>query len=146
MTTAPKTQKPRPIHTERIGSISASIWPNTTTAGRTFYSTTIERMYWDGDELKNTDSFNYDDLLNVAKVSERAGCEYSSGAGFQWARPHPALTLRVPRRLASLDRAHPAAGPVPATWPENRAGAGACGRRWRSRWSRLGSPAAASLR
>jgi hypothetical protein len=72
MTPAPHTQKPRPIHTERIGAVSASIWPNTTADGRTFYSTTLERMYRDGDELKNTDSFNHDDLLNVAKVSERA--------------------------------------------------------------------------
>jgi hypothetical protein len=38
---------------------------------------------------------------------------------------------------ASLDRAHPAAGPAPAAWPENGLGQGA-GRphRWRSRWSR----------
>ena len=72
MPTAPKPQKPRPIHTERIGSISASIWPNTTEDGRTFYSTTLERMYRDGNETKNTTSFNHDDLLNVAKVSERA--------------------------------------------------------------------------
>jgi hypothetical protein len=29
-------------------------------------------MYRDGNETKNTNSFNHDDLLNVAKVSERA--------------------------------------------------------------------------
>ena len=40
------------------------------------------------------------------------------------------------RQLASLDRAHPAAGLAPAAWPENRAGSGACGLPWRSRWSR----------
>src|SRR5262245_1557128 len=72
MPTSPKPQKPRPAHTERIGAVSASIWPNTTDDGRTFYSTTFERMYRDGNETKNTTSFNHDDLLNVAKVCERA--------------------------------------------------------------------------
>jgi len=73
MTTASNSSKPRPIHTERIGTLSASIWSNTTAEGRTFYSVTFERTYRaEGDELKNASSFNHDDLLNVAKVAERA--------------------------------------------------------------------------
>ena len=72
MPTSPKPQKPRPVHTERIGAVSASIWPNSGGDGRTFYSITFERMYRDGNETKNTTSFNHDDLLNVAKVCERA--------------------------------------------------------------------------
>jgi len=46
----------------------------------------------------------------------------SLAAGRAYAvKAKPAATLRVALR-ASLDRAHPAAGHVPATWPENRAG------------------------
>ena len=73
MTTASNPQKPRPIHTEKIGPLSASIWSNPTSEGRTFYSVTFERTYRaEGDELKNASSFNQDDLLNVAKLAERA--------------------------------------------------------------------------
>jgi hypothetical protein len=70
--TASTPQKSRPAHTERIGTVSASIWANTTTAGRTFYSVTFERTYrGEGDELKQASRFNHDDLLNVAKIAER---------------------------------------------------------------------------
>ena len=73
MTTASTSQKPRPIHTEKIGALSASIWSNTTAEGRPFYSVTFERAYrTEGDERKYANSFNHDDLLNVAKLAERA--------------------------------------------------------------------------
>lgn len=66
-------QKSRPVHTERIGTVGASIWANTATAGRTFYSVTFERTYrGEGDELKQANSFNHDDLLNVAQLAKRA--------------------------------------------------------------------------
>jgi hypothetical protein len=72
MTTASNSSKPRPLHTEKIGALSASIWPNPTSEGRTFYSVTFERAYRDGDTFKSASSFNHDDLLNVAKLAERA--------------------------------------------------------------------------
>jgi len=72
MTTASNPQKPRPIHTEKIGAVSASIWQNPTAEGRTFYSVTFERSYRDGDAYKSASSFNHDDLLNLAKLAERA--------------------------------------------------------------------------
>ena len=59
MTTAPAAHKPRPIHTVKIGALSASIWPNTTGEGRTFYSVTFERAYrGDDNERKTSSSFN----------------------------------------------------------------------------------------
>lgn len=71
--TASTPQKSRPAHTERIGTVSASIWSNTATTGRTFYSVTFERTYRaEADELKNASSFNHEDLLNVAKLAGRA--------------------------------------------------------------------------
>jgi hypothetical protein len=45
MTSTPAAQKPRPLHTEKIGALSASIWLNTAAEGRTFYSVTFERTY-----------------------------------------------------------------------------------------------------
>ena len=71
--TAAAAQKPRPLHTVKIGALSASIWPNTSADGRTFYSVTFERGYrGDGNERKTSSSFNHDDLLNLAKLAERA--------------------------------------------------------------------------
>ena len=73
MTSAHATQKPRPLHTVKIGALSASIWPNTSAEGRMFYSVTFERTYrGDGNERKASSSFNHDDLLNLAKLAERA--------------------------------------------------------------------------
>jgi hypothetical protein len=56
----------------RIGFTGASIWRNTTEEGKTFYSVTINRMYRNGDDIRHTDNFNHDDLLNVARLAERA--------------------------------------------------------------------------
>jgi hypothetical protein len=71
MTTAEAAKKPRPVHTERIGLVSVSIWAQTT-ENRTFYTTTLERRYKEKDGYKSTDSLNHDDLLNARKLLERA--------------------------------------------------------------------------
>jgi hypothetical protein len=62
-----------PVKKFRIGAVSATIWKNEA-EGRSFYSTTIVRSYRDRDteEWKETSSFSHDDLLNVAKVADRA--------------------------------------------------------------------------
>ena len=60
-----------PIHTIRLGRISAAIWSNEGSNG-TFMSVTITRSYKDGDDWKQTDSFNRDDLPLVAKVADLA--------------------------------------------------------------------------
>lgn len=54
-----------------IGNITATIWENTSN-DRTFYTVDLQRRYKDGNEWKNVTSFNSGDLLNVAKVAERA--------------------------------------------------------------------------
>ncbi len=73
MTTASNAPKFRPLHTEKIGALSASIWSNAASESRTFYSVTFERAYrGDGNERKTSSSFNHDDLLNLAKLAERA--------------------------------------------------------------------------
>ena len=73
MTTASNAPKSRPLHTEKIGALSASIWSNAASESRTFDSVTFERAYrGDGNERKTSSSFNHDDLLNLAKLAERA--------------------------------------------------------------------------
>ena len=61
----------RPAHEVRFGSIKAVIWANETENG-TRYATRIVKLYRDGEEWKETTSFNRDDLLLVAKVSDHA--------------------------------------------------------------------------
>ena len=64
-------EKTKPIHEVRLGAIKAAVWKNDTSNG-VRYNTTFSRLYKDGDEWKNTDSFGRDDLLVLAKVADRA--------------------------------------------------------------------------
>lgn len=66
-----------PMKKFRLGSVTASIWKNTGSNGE-WYSVTLERVYKDGEELKNTGAFNPGDLLNAAKVLERAEAHIAS--------------------------------------------------------------------
>ena len=57
----------------RIGALSATVWKNETDGGRSFYSVDISRGYKDDDdEWKQTSRFSAGDLLNVAKLADRA--------------------------------------------------------------------------
>ena len=62
---------PKPISEVRIGRVKAAIWPNETD-GRTRHNVTFSRLYKDGDEWKNTQSFSRNDLLLLAKVADQA--------------------------------------------------------------------------
>lgn len=63
----------QPVKKFRIGSVTATIWKNEA-EGRSFFNTTIARSYRDKEteEWQETNSFSHDDLLNVAKVADRA--------------------------------------------------------------------------
>jgi len=64
--------KRAPVRRIRIGQVTASVWKNDGSE-RAFYTVTLQRSYKDGDGTwKNGDNFNHDDLLNAAKVLERA--------------------------------------------------------------------------
>jgi hypothetical protein len=57
-----------PAHKIRLGLITATIWDND---GR--YSVDLARSYKDADgQWKSTVSYSHTDLLNLAKLSERA--------------------------------------------------------------------------
>jgi len=63
------SQKNRPVHEERLGRIKACVWRNETENG-TRYNVTFSRIYKDGDEWKESDSFGRDDCLLLARVAE----------------------------------------------------------------------------
>jgi hypothetical protein len=57
----------------KIGAVEATVWENTSEGGKTFFTTKITRGYKDAEgKWKNTDNLNSGDLLNAAKVLERA--------------------------------------------------------------------------
>ncbi|MEK6703198.1 MAG: hypothetical protein AABZ53_13110 [Planctomycetota bacterium] len=66
------TEKPKPIHTLRLGPIQAAIWSNPGQHGP-FYNVTIDRRFKDAqDQWQSSGSFGRDDLLIVAKVADAA--------------------------------------------------------------------------
>jgi hypothetical protein len=71
----------KPAHTVRIGAIRAAVWENHS-GENIWYSVSLSRLYKDGDQWKNSESFNRDDLLAVAKVADQAHtwiCEQQAG-------------------------------------------------------------------
>ncbi|WLD13546.1 hypothetical protein [Planctellipticum variicoloris] len=63
--------KQQPAHEIRFGAIKATIWENQTTVG-TRHNVTVSRIYKDGEEWKQTESFGRDDLQLLAKVVDQA--------------------------------------------------------------------------
>ena len=63
--------KQQPAHEIRMGTIKATIWENQTQTG-TRHNVTVSRIYNDGDEWKQTESFGRDDLQLLAKVIDLA--------------------------------------------------------------------------
>jgi hypothetical protein len=58
-----------PVAKFRVGFVTASVWKNDTG----FYSVTLQRSYRDdAGAWQNADNFSHGDLLNAAKVLERA--------------------------------------------------------------------------
>ena len=64
-------QKQQPVHEIRLGAVKAAIWENKTSVG-VRHNVTVSRLYKEGEEWRNTDSFGRDDLPLVAKVVDQA--------------------------------------------------------------------------
>ena len=62
----------KPVHEIRMGRIKATIWGNETDSGSFRHNTQLRRIYKDGDEWKQSDSFGREDLPLVAKVADLA--------------------------------------------------------------------------
>lgn len=63
--------KSKPVHEVRLGRVKAAIWENDTQNG-TRHNVTVSRLYKDGDQWKDSNSFGRDDLPLVAKVVDQA--------------------------------------------------------------------------
>lgn len=61
--------KQRP-HEIRLGRVKAVIWTNDTEAGQR-HSVQLRRIYKDGNDWKESDSFGRDDLLVLAKLLDQ---------------------------------------------------------------------------
>ena len=61
----------KPAHEIRLGMVKATIWRNENEHGVRF-NTLLSRIYRDGDQWRNTESFGREDLLLVAKIADLA--------------------------------------------------------------------------
>lgn len=71
MNTTNNTPRTKPVHEVRFGGVKAAIWRNEGEHGIR-YNTTFTRVYRDGEQWKNTESFGRDDLLLLAKAANDA--------------------------------------------------------------------------
>jgi hypothetical protein len=56
-----------PVAKFRVGYVTAAVWQNDK-----HFNVVLSKAYKDGDEWKDTDQLGHGDLLNAAKVLERA--------------------------------------------------------------------------
>lgn len=70
-TPAADNGKQRPAHEIRLGRIKATIWANEVEGG-VRHNVQLRRLYKNGDDWEQSDSFGRDDLLLVAKVADLA--------------------------------------------------------------------------
>ncbi len=63
--------KKKPVRVFKIGAVEAQAWLNDGEHG-SYYSISPVKIYKDGKDFKASTSFKEADLLNVAKVLERA--------------------------------------------------------------------------
>ena len=94
-----------PVHAVRHRNIKASIWRNETDKGP-MYKVTVTRSYKENEEWRDTHSFGYDDLMNVAKLMYDAHSYISSVRAKESAsrsaslRPSPQPAAARPRSSA----------------------------------------------
>ena len=72
MANGKEKEKDKPVHEIRMGRIKAVVWGNETENGGFRHNVQIRRIYKDGEEWKQSDSFGRDDLPIVAKVADMA--------------------------------------------------------------------------
>ena len=77
--TTPTSKPSKPIHTVRHRNLKAAIWRNETDKG-TMYNVAVSRSYRDRntEEWRESNSFGYDDLMNVAALMLEAHAWISS--------------------------------------------------------------------
>ncbi|BBO34233.1 hypothetical protein [Lacipirellula parvula] len=66
-----QSEKARPVHEIRLGRIKAAIWENEVSTGIR-HNVTFQRIFKDGTQWRQSDSFGRDDLHLVMKVADLA--------------------------------------------------------------------------
>lgn len=68
------TPKARPVAKVRLGSVVCAIWQQTSSEGKTWYSASVERSYFDekAGKWKSSNSFSRDEMLLLGKVASLA--------------------------------------------------------------------------
>jgi hypothetical protein len=61
-----------PVKKVKIGGIEVAVWQNTSKEGNTFFTTTMERNYKDGEEWKKTSSLRDNDLPKAVLALQKA--------------------------------------------------------------------------
>jgi len=61
----------KPVHKIRYGNVACAVWANNSPAGY-FYNTTFQRVFKDGDQWGESQSFEDRDLPNLMKASADA--------------------------------------------------------------------------
>jgi len=69
--TKQSAEKTRPVHEVRLGRIKAAIWENETQTG-VRHNVTFQRIYKEGEEWRQSDSFGREDLPLLMKVADIA--------------------------------------------------------------------------
>ena len=92
----------KPVHTVRHRNIKAAVWVNETEKGP-MYNVTLSRSYRDEqNEWHDSQSFGYDDLMNVAALLYEAHAFISAErAKFAATSPRPVAAASPPRRTSS---------------------------------------------
>ncbi len=62
------SEKRKPVHEIRLGSVKAAIWANQSEKTGTWHSVTLSRLYKQGETWKRSESFGQGDLPLVSKV------------------------------------------------------------------------------
>lgn len=83
-----KTEKKKPIHEVKAGSVRAAIWENDGREG-VFYTFTLERLYKATDGWKSTDSFSHRDAANLSAVAAMASAWIAERVAEQAAAARP---------------------------------------------------------
>ncbi len=62
----------KPEMTIRAGTVRAAIWKNSSDKGDEYFTVSLSRGYKDGDDWKETNTYNRDDLMKAKVVLDKA--------------------------------------------------------------------------
>ncbi|HMP80307.1 MAG TPA: hypothetical protein PKD54_12710 [Pirellulaceae bacterium] len=72
-----KTNGNRPAYAKRVGNIRVTVWENVND-GQTFFNTSVVRRYKDGEDWKETSTFNGLSDISAALFALNAAANYIS--------------------------------------------------------------------